>query len=477
MSSETTGYLLPEVIDPTARRYVCIGIPDEPMHILAFLGQLDMLGYWWTWERDPLKRGTQVARVWREVTEQVRDSLDNTLGCGENGMELRQNPDDTCQLQWRANPDDEWHLAFDYGMCVPSWANPVLEDAAENTPPSPYAPTTTFVYTSGDTPTKADERAAALCAASVAVVNNALDAFIEARNSRLVVPTIVSIAAGLALFILPLVGASIWMLIGIAIAKGALDVWKAYDTLITDAIASDLERRDKMACHLYSTLATRPVNLTSFTTAFAVPSCFTGDDDLVYQFLNDLLQNSPTQQDIYAGFLQVLGGSTQAIGAGAEPDICPCSDDTWNYAFEGEELHMYFEPHDPTKTEWDEANQVWRSISTVGDCTPYCAGAVIKKSFFIPSDTTITSFQIYYDRPSGGVHQVIMDDGAGFSSVTSSVPPYIYPIGGFVGYSASGGVRDYVMGVINNNYSNAITISKVCFQGSGRRLFGSCDTC
>lgn len=82
MKKNESAYLLPAEINPLDRRYVCVPIPDEQMHILAFLGQIDALGYWWNWERDSLKQGTQVARVWRDIAEELRRQLDEDEECG-----------------------------------------------------------------------------------------------------------------------------------------------------------------------------------------------------------------------------------------------------------------------------------------------------------------------------------------------------------------------------------------------------------
>jgi len=82
---QTAGYLLPEEIDPV-QVPICVCIPCDRNHALAFLGQLEMLGYWYTWERDDQKRGTQAARVWRQIAADARAELEKCgvfdMGCG-----------------------------------------------------------------------------------------------------------------------------------------------------------------------------------------------------------------------------------------------------------------------------------------------------------------------------------------------------------------------------------------------------------
>jgi hypothetical protein len=40
---------------------------------------------------------------------------------GEWEMQFRQNPDNVCQMQWRANDGEAWNLMFDYALCLDSF--------------------------------------------------------------------------------------------------------------------------------------------------------------------------------------------------------------------------------------------------------------------------------------------------------------------------------------------------------------------
>lgn len=78
------GYKLPNVIEPE-NCCICIPIPNDYNHKMAFLGQLDELGYWWNWERDPLKQGKDAAAVWRKIVACIREDLDMSgCGCGDD---------------------------------------------------------------------------------------------------------------------------------------------------------------------------------------------------------------------------------------------------------------------------------------------------------------------------------------------------------------------------------------------------------
>lgn len=111
------GYPLPTVIDPEDCICVCVPIPNDPAHIRAFLGQLDYLGYWWTWERDPLKKGTEAAAVWRGVVDCVRWRLDNDCGCGgvsEQPLPLQFRYDENGNLEVSKDGGETWQDGSDY---------------------------------------------------------------------------------------------------------------------------------------------------------------------------------------------------------------------------------------------------------------------------------------------------------------------------------------------------------------------------
>ena len=102
--TDNKGYLLPTIIDPIGRRYVCVPIPDEQFHMLAFLGQLDELSYWHAWARDANKQGRDVALVWRTITEDIRRQLDDNEDCNVQ-LEFRV---ENCALEYRTSPTAQW---------------------------------------------------------------------------------------------------------------------------------------------------------------------------------------------------------------------------------------------------------------------------------------------------------------------------------------------------------------------------------
>lgn len=72
MAGKNGGYMLPDVIDPPNSVCVKVMVPDNPYHMAAFIGALDSLGRWYNWQRDPDKKGKEVAAVWRPIVEAAR---------------------------------------------------------------------------------------------------------------------------------------------------------------------------------------------------------------------------------------------------------------------------------------------------------------------------------------------------------------------------------------------------------------------
>lgn len=101
------GYPLPDVIEPPDCISVCVPVPNDVGHIRAFLGQLDMLGYWWNWERDDLKQGKDAAALWRLIVECVRQRMDLDCGCGCG---------DSLPKQYRYDENGKLEVSLDGGQ-------------------------------------------------------------------------------------------------------------------------------------------------------------------------------------------------------------------------------------------------------------------------------------------------------------------------------------------------------------------------
>lgn len=89
--SDGKGYLLPSIINPDDSHYVCVEVPDDINHRIAFLGALSSLVKWYNWERDDLKQGAEAANVWKPIYLDVAFQLDQRFPACD------QIPDEGCK--------------------------------------------------------------------------------------------------------------------------------------------------------------------------------------------------------------------------------------------------------------------------------------------------------------------------------------------------------------------------------------------
>lgn len=105
------GYLLPATINPP-QVGICICIPCDRNHALAFLGQLNELTYWSVWQRDDAHTAKDAARVWMDILDDASRQLNecgvfdmtSPCGCDHEGR------------QFRINEDGEYQYSDDGGV-------------------------------------------------------------------------------------------------------------------------------------------------------------------------------------------------------------------------------------------------------------------------------------------------------------------------------------------------------------------------
>lgn len=79
---------LPAIPEPENYQCIKLSIPDDDDYRVAFISALQMLTYWFNWERNEAKTGTIVASVWREVVNHM--SFKDACCCDEGlGPETR----------------------------------------------------------------------------------------------------------------------------------------------------------------------------------------------------------------------------------------------------------------------------------------------------------------------------------------------------------------------------------------------------
>jgi hypothetical protein len=132
-------YQLPET--PETENTICmqITIPDTREYRVAFWTSLYHLGKWSAWEQDGTDKAKRAAAVWKPLIMEARERYEAGLGCeeGECDMQIRQNPDNLCQLQAREGTG-EWETIADFSTCA--------------NPPTTSMPTLPYMTPSGGKP-------------------------------------------------------------------------------------------------------------------------------------------------------------------------------------------------------------------------------------------------------------------------------------------------------------------------------------
>lgn len=111
MANRRPPFKIPAVINPPERRCIQISVPDDTEHIQIFAGLTRQLLDWQRWERDPLKRGTQVAQVWRDVWNSIDWTGEDCMGCCPEPTNRRYNSDGQLEVSydggitWTPAPD------------------------------------------------------------------------------------------------------------------------------------------------------------------------------------------------------------------------------------------------------------------------------------------------------------------------------------------------------------------------------------
>lgn len=131
MANRRPDFQIPIVINPPERRCIQISVPDDEQHLQIFAGLIRQLSDWQRWQRDPLKRGTLVAQVWREVWENIDWNGEDCMGCCPEPTNRRYNSEG--QLEVSYDGGITWSLAPDADSRMSGIISPPLagEDGDE----------------------------------------------------------------------------------------------------------------------------------------------------------------------------------------------------------------------------------------------------------------------------------------------------------------------------------------------------------
>jgi len=120
MPSKQMLHHLPDVPNPSDSICFQVEVPNDPWHIRAFLGQLNDLGAWWTWERDEAHTALIAAQVWQKIVMNLYAGCNIVPPGGievEDMSRFRVDPDNNCILQIECGPD-QWETFWDISDCI-----------------------------------------------------------------------------------------------------------------------------------------------------------------------------------------------------------------------------------------------------------------------------------------------------------------------------------------------------------------------
>ena len=113
-----TIYAVPDVPETDETLCMQITIPDKYEYRVAFWTAMYHFAKWVAWERDGSDRATRAAQVWKPLIMAARERYEEGLECGECDMDIRQNPDDPCSLEYDIGAG--WVQFADMTLCKQS---------------------------------------------------------------------------------------------------------------------------------------------------------------------------------------------------------------------------------------------------------------------------------------------------------------------------------------------------------------------
>lgn len=357
MTSETqwqAGYLLPDPIDGYPLLDVCLKIPDTQLYRAAFLGQLVRLQHWFTWEKSGNEddtRARDAAEYWRTL---LHDYLN--MGCKNEMYELRDNPDDPCEVQQRHALTEAWVQAFRKDNCADVSSieytiyiqnQTIIQNEIYNrydgvNPDSVHPDVPTDNY-DGD---GSDDRKTALCMALQSwVAGIASDFSVKGKVSLGLAAALV----GFGWLIAGPLGAAVGAVVGTALGLVSIEAINA---------AEDPSAINDVVCCMKGNLEGASINFAVWQNALT--GCgFSGGSNS--QILTDVVTAELASEKNWTVFLDALGRTWDLAQAGV--DTCPC-EDNWSYAFMSANPRMTIE--EILEGSYDAANNWYFGNRTVG---------------------------------------------------------------------------------------------------------------
>jgi len=382
--SQLSRYVIPDDTSPDGVCCVTVPVPDDPQYRALFLGAIWRLSLQTHYERDAAHSGQIVAAVWRDVYEQVRDSMGQ---CSQAETFISVTVTTNFRMQ----------------LMIEFTANG-LDGIA------PDRPDTFWDEDSGDVGDEIVQRENALCNACMDYVNTIADDLAKKILAAGItgIPAITPVAMAIA----PVAG---------AIFIGALSI---LTELTIDAV-NDPEIRRMVACCMYDNLkgiVISEANFNASMTGCGFPAL--SDEEIV----RDMLEAGVNDRANYLAFVNVLGSHFGLVGVeiiDCNCGICDAYAESFNTGLED----MTFLPGDPAipvephawgeEGEWDAnvgetAGGIQGAATGLGCATWGCLHCVVYVK--VPADCTIIEVNWRVKYQNGGAnrsHRLEFFDGVG----------------------------------------------------------------
>lgn len=385
MSGKDGGYLLPEVVDPP-RISLCIEIPNEMNHILAFWGALDTLTWSRNWQRDEAHTAAEVSRVWGNVIAQARARFESGEECMpfdpccpdeierldqliaqnttiiNNQLTFITNQETTISNQLTLIDNSETVIEQNDTEIVQNYINTynqwvynneqisILNQQLYDGTPQSIHPDVPVDGWSIDAATR--DALCLACTRYLEQVLATLNSALALTTAGAVAASSTAIALGLALSVVTLGGS---VAVGIAVAG-----FIAAGNLVMESIINNPEAQRKVLCCMFDTLKDQPVTLESFKT---IGTDCTDENDPNVATLADMVHHASQVESNYLGFLRMLGESQ---GFGNEND-CFCCDDAADFEIVSLNGCVITRIND---FQW----RIQQSVGVAGPGDPFCSG-------------------------------------------------------------------------------------------------------
>lgn len=388
-------------------------------------------------------------------------------------FELRQNPDNSCQMQQSIDGGETWTLAFDYSVCVPPAIQTILETTMQNnTYISPFSPTITFITQAGYDDAQTEAAYQALCFAATFVVKLLCDAVYQQRTAGISAANYVEAALALATAVVGAIALAITVpVLGWVAAAGAIvvAVIALAETIATTSagIWIDSDNRAALACLLLANLANTAVSMENFQTAFDHADCLTADQQTMAGILTQILTYPAQQAQMYAAFLANIAEVNSAAQSAALDVACGC-EGSWSFSWDFS-LGNY---------------GIWNAIfGTVLSGGLQCGENVdgwpsigrVDASFYMPDGSEVTQIDVYYQFPTSGYSWQARFAYAGYGGASNTVSnPASCPVA-FTSNTPGSGSKSWSIYATAGGTGGDMLITGIKFTGTGASPFGLCN--